>query len=176
MTTCSGSASRLVDDDSVAPGVGRRLVLVRPYAGKVLPGSSLAAARALYPGKKFLTVVDFVDGTAGLQPIQTVASLVGLPPRSNCRGRDVLKVKDGLERAVLAAVVGQEAVDQEAQLAVLRRRPRSGGFGLEVLSEGGRGAAVAAGAWCRLTLGLTLAMVSIYSYFEEGAKTWLYVE
>ena len=73
------------------------ILMARPTQSAILAMQMIGRGTRPAPGKTFLTVIDFVDGTAGLQPVQTVASLVGLPPRSNCKGRDVLEVKAQLD-------------------------------------------------------------------------------
>lgn len=90
------------------------ILMARPTQSAILAMQMIGRGTRPFPGKNFLTVVDFVDGTAGLQPVQTVASLVGLPPCSNCQGRDVLEVKDQLdELQELDPTADLEVVDVE---------------------------------------------------------------
>jgi len=90
------------------------ILMARPTQSAVLAMQMIGRGTRPFPGKKFLTVVDFVDGAAGLQPVQTVASLVGLPPRSDCKGHDVLEVKDQLDELLeLDPTVDLEVVDVE---------------------------------------------------------------
>jgi superfamily II DNA or RNA helicase len=73
------------------------ILMARPTQSSILAMQMIGRGTRTFPDKQFLTVVDFVDRAASLESVQTVTSLVGLPARSDCKGRDVLAVKDQLD-------------------------------------------------------------------------------
>ena len=90
------------------------ILMARPTQSSILAMQMIGRGTRPHPGKKYLIVVDFVDRVASLESVQTVTSLVGLPPRSDCKGRDVLEVKDQLdELQELDPTMNLEVVDVE---------------------------------------------------------------
>jgi len=73
------------------------ILMARPTQSAILAMQMIGRGTRLFPGKKSLTVIDFVDGALSLESLQTAATLLGLPARTNCKGLDVLEVKDQLD-------------------------------------------------------------------------------
>lgn len=72
------------------------ILMARPTQSGILFQQMVGRGTRIYPGKDYLTVIDFVDNTYR-QNLQTTASLVGIPGNLDFQGQDVLEVKSKVD-------------------------------------------------------------------------------
>ncbi len=72
------------------------ILMARPTRSPLFYEQSLGRCTRIFPGKSDSLVLDFVDNTTRHQ-IQTTASLFGLPPTTNLRGRSVHEFAQEME-------------------------------------------------------------------------------
>lgn len=87
------------------------ILMARPTQSGLLFQQMLGRGTRTCEGKEFLTVVDFVDNTYK-QTIRTTASLLGIPGNVDFKGRDILSVKEDLDKLLeLAPSIDLEKLD-----------------------------------------------------------------
>jgi len=75
------------------------LLLARPTQSPLLFAQMVGRGTRIFPGKTDCLILDVVD-VSSAHRIQTVASLFGLPPSLNLKGRSVTKTADQIEAAL----------------------------------------------------------------------------
>jgi ATP-dependent helicase IRC3 len=73
------------------------IFLARPTKSGILYQQMIGRGTRVYEGKKYLTIVDFVDNTTK-HSLQTAASLVGLDGTVNFRGQDILLARESIDK------------------------------------------------------------------------------
>jgi len=72
------------------------VLMARPTISGILYNQMLGRGCRLYPGKEYLTIIDFVDNTKR-QKLITVASLLGKPNAIDFQGMDILSAQQDLD-------------------------------------------------------------------------------
>lgn len=73
------------------------VLMARPTQSGILFQQMIGRGTRISPGKTHLTIIDFVDNTFR-QNLQTTASLLGIPGTLDFKGKDVLEVKDDIDK------------------------------------------------------------------------------
>lgn len=73
------------------------ILMARPTQSGILFQQMVGRGTRLNPGKEYLTVIDFVDNTYK-QSLQTTASLLGMKGALDFKGRDILEVRESVEK------------------------------------------------------------------------------
>ena len=73
------------------------VLMARPTQSGILMCQMIGRGTRLYPGKEFVTIIDFVDNTIK-NTIQTTASLLGMKGALDFKGRDILEVQEKVDK------------------------------------------------------------------------------
>lgn len=75
------------------------VLLARPTQSSILFSQMVGRGTRLYPGKEYLTIVDFLDLT-NTHRLQTTSSLLGLNTTLDFQGKDIIEAKENIDKLI----------------------------------------------------------------------------